>query len=34
MAVNLQGLCRSCNARKSNHLAAGTQISVFDRVAA
>lgn len=34
MAVNLQGLCRQCNARKSNSLERGTQISVFDRVPA
>lgn len=32
MAVNIQGLCRSCNARKSNAMLPNIQLSVFDRV--
>jgi 5-methylcytosine-specific restriction endonuclease McrA len=33
MAVNIQGLCRTCNVRKSAKIPVGTQLSVFDRVA-
>lgn len=34
MAINLQGLCRPCNASKSASIAEGAQLGIFDRVAA
>ncbi len=34
MAMNLQGLCRSCNARKSASIPVGSQPTIFDRIPA
>jgi len=32
MAINIQGLCRTCNAAKSNALLPGVQPTLFDRI--